>query len=509
MFKKILIANRGEIAVRIIRTCREMGIATVALYTLADRDSLHVRLADEAMLLHSSLRYGDADAVLAVARQLGADAIHPGYGFLAEEADFAERCAHDGITFVGPSPAITRSLRNKLEAMEAVKRAGYSVPNCVELAVGAGDTPEGGKEEEGKKGLSEAYLKQTAAEIGYPLVVKSARGGRGRGARLVLKADKLVEAVQAAQREATLIYGDGRLYLERVISPSHYVAVQVLADQHGNMVHLGEREGSLLRQNQKLIEESPAPSLDDKQRKILWTMAMDIARLFHYQNTGSVEFLVDGAGNFHFTEIKGRIQIEHAVSEMVSDVDIVREQIRIAAGETLSKTQAEIRLNGWSMQCRINAEDPWNDYLPSPGRLTRFRLPQGPDVRVDTYGYVGCEIPQRFDPLLANLIVHGDTRNACIHRLRRALEEFRVVGVQTNLPLHLQILNDPDFESGRYDTRFMEKFRFDTKCRDEEVRRDLAAMVAVAFALRGRVGKPMVPETVRTGWHRSARRLPV
>lgn len=494
MFKKILIANRGEIAVRIIRTCREMGIATVALYTLADRDSLHVRLADEAMLLHSPLRYGDADEVLAVAKQLGADAIHPGYGFLAEEADFAERCANDGITFIGPSAKIIRSLRNKLEAMETVRQAGYSVPTYVQLPDGE---------------LEDAYLQQRAAEIGYPMVVKSARGGRGRGARVVMKADKLQEAVQTARREAAMIYGDKRLYLERAIAPSHYVVVQVLADMQGNMVHLGEREGSLLRHNQKLIEESPAPSLNDDQRARLWTMAMDIARLFHYQNTGAVEFLVDGAGNLHFTEIKGRIQIEHAVSEMVSDVDIVREQIRIAAGEPLSKTQDEIHLSGWAMECRINAEDPWNDYLPSPGRLTRFRLPQGPDVRVDTYGYVGCEIPQRFDPLLANLIVRGDTREACVHRLRRALQEFRVVGVQTNLPLHLQILHDPAFESGQYDTRFMHAFRFDTKFRDEEMHSDLAAMVAVAYALRGRVGKSVVPETVRSGWHRSARRLPV
>jgi acetyl/propionyl-CoA carboxylase alpha subunit len=494
MFKKLLIANRGEIAVRVIRTCREMGIATVALYTLADRDSLHVRLADEAMLLHSPQRYGDADEVLAIAKQLGADAIHPGYGFLAEEADFAARCAAEGIAFVGPNAAVTRSLRNKIEAMDTVARAGYTVPQYVAL-------PEGD--------LDEAFLQQKAENIGYPLVVKSAIGGRGRGARVVMKADRLAETVDTARREAKMIYGDDHMYLERVIAPSHYVVVQILADAHGSMVHLGEREGSLLRHNQKLIEESPAPSLNDEQRRKLWATALEIARLFQFQNAGSVEFLVDGGGNFYFTELKGRIQIEHAVSEMVTDVDIVREQIRIAAGEPLGRDQANIRLGGWGMQCRINAEDPWNDYLPSPGLISRFRLPQGPDVRVDTYGYVGCEIPLRFDPLLANLVVKGEDREACVQRMRRALQEFRIVGVQTNLPLHMQILHDEDFAAGKYDTRFMTNFRFETICRDEEVRKDLAAMVAVAYALRGHMGTPQTPARIQTGWHRSARRLPV
>jgi acetyl/propionyl-CoA carboxylase alpha subunit len=393
---------------------------------------------------------------------------------------------------------VTRSLRNKIEAMDTVKRAGYSVPLYAELDSGsaAGDQ-------------DEAYLAQRAEEVGYPLVVKSARGGRGRGARVVLKAEQLLEAVDAARREAQMIYGDDHLYLEKGIAPSHYVAVQILADSHGNMVHLGEREGSLLRHNQKLIEESPAPSLNDTQRTALWQMALDIARLFRYQNAGAVEFLVDEGGNFHFTELKGRIQIEHAVSEMVSDVDIVAEQIRIAAGEPLGRQQADIRLSGWAMQCRVNAEDPWNDYLPSPGLLTRFRLPQGPGVRVDTYGYAGCEIPQRFDPLLANLIVRSETREDCVQRLRRALQEFRIVGVQTNLPLHMQILHDEQFVAGDYDTRYMTRFQFETKCRDEEVRKDLAAMVAVAYALRGHIGKPQTPERIQTGWHRSARRLPV
>jgi acetyl-CoA carboxylase biotin carboxylase subunit len=493
MFKKILIANRGEIATRIMRTCREMGIDAVALYTRSDRGSLHVRLADEAVLLQSPLRYAAADEILEIAQRSGADAIHPGYGFLAEEADFIERCTQAGIAFIGPPPAVIGAVRNKLDAMAQVQAAGYRVPSFVDLP---------------DDFVAPDEIAQMAAQIGYPLIVKSARGGRGRGARVVMQPERLVEYVAAARREAMMIYGDDHVYLERAIAPSHYVAVQVLGDRHGNLVHLGEREGSLLRHNQKLIEESPSPTLDDAQRQELWRTALDVARLFGFENTGAVEFLVDSAGNFYFTEIKGRIQIEHGVSEMLTGIDIVREQIRIAAGAPLSHTQEEIRFNGWAMQCRINAEDPWNDYLPSPGRLTRFRLPQGPGVRVDSYGYVGCEIPPRFDPLLANLIVRGGTRAECVARLGRALGEFRVVGVQTNIPLHQQIVHEPAFVSGAYDTSFMARFRFDDNHRTLETRRDLAAIMAVAYALRRRLGAPVTPEQVKTGWHRSARRLP-
>ncbi len=493
MFKKILIANRGEIATRITRTCREMGIETVALYTRSDRDSLHVRLASEAVQLQSPLRYAADDEILEIAQRCGADAIHPGYGFLAEEAGFIARCQQAGVVFIGPPPAVIAAVRDKLGAMERVQAAGYRVPNFIDL-------PDEIVE-------AEAMAAQ-AAQIGYPLIVKSARGGRGRGARVVMEPARLAEYVAAARREAMMIYGDDHVYLERAIAPSHYVVVQVLGDRFGNLVHLGEREGSLLRHNQKLIEESPAPSLDDKQRQELWRTALEVAELFGFENTGAVEFLVDGAGNFYFTEIKGRIQIEHGVSEMVTGVDIVREQIRIAAGEPLNRTQAEIPLQGWAMQCRINAEDPWNDYLPSPGRLTRFRLPQGPGVRIDSYGYVGCQIPQRFDPLLANLIVKGENRADCVARLARALGEFRVVGVETNIPLHQQIVREPSFVSGDYDTSFISRFRFDRHNRAEATRRDLAAIMAVAYALRRRIAAPVTPDQVKTGWHRSARRLP-
>jgi acetyl/propionyl-CoA carboxylase alpha subunit len=493
MFKKILIANRGEIATRISRTCREMGIETVALYTLTDRDSLHVRLASEAVQLQSPLRYAAADEILEIAQRFGVDAIHPGYGFLAEEAGFAEQCAQAGIVFIGPPPAVIAAVRDKMQAMERVKATCCPVPTFADLP----DTVTAPED-----------LARLAEQVGYPLIVKSARGGRGRGARVVIRPERLAEYVQAARREAMMIYGDDHVYLERAIVPSHYVVVQVLGDRHGNLVHLGEREGSLLRHNQKLIEESPSPALDADQRQALWAAALEVARMFDFENTGAVEFLVDGAGNFYFTEIKARIQIEHGVSEMLTGIDIVREQIRIAAGEPVSHTQAEIRLDGWAMQCRINAEDPWNDYLPSPGRLSRFRLPQGPGVRVDSYGYVGCQIPPRFDPLLANLIVAGDSREMCVERMARALGEFRVVGVETNIPLHQQVVRDPAFVSGVYDTRFMGRFQFDKNHRTEETRRDLAAIMAVAYAMRRRLGAPVTPDQVKTGWHRSARRLP-
>jgi acetyl-CoA carboxylase biotin carboxylase subunit len=493
MFKKILIANRGEIATRITRTCREMGIETVALYTLSDRDSLHVRLASEAVQLQSPLRYAAADEILEIAQRFGAEAIHPGYGFLAEEAGFVERCIQAGIAFIGPPPQVIRAVRDKMQTMMQVQAAGYAVPTFVDLPDSV---------------TAPAEMAALAEQVGYPLIVKSARGGRGRGARLVMNPTHLVAMVDAARREAMMIYGDDHVYLERAIAPSHYLVVPVLGDQQGNLVHLGEREGSLLRHNQKLIEESPSPALDDAQRHTLWSAALEIARLFNYQNTGAVEFLVDGAGNYYFTEIKARIQIEHGVSEMLTGVDLVREQIRIAAGEPLSRTQQEIPLQGWAMQCRINAEDPWNDYLPSPGRLTRFRLPQGPGVRIDSYGYVGCQIPPRFDPLLANLIVAGDSREMCVERMARALGEFRVVGVETNIPLHQQVVRDPAFASGVYDTRFMGRFRFDHNHRTEETRRDLAAIMAVAYAMRRRLGAPVTPDPIKTGWHRSARRLP-
>ena len=494
MFKKILIANRGEIAVRIIRACRDMGIETVAIFSQSERDSLHVRLADECAQVHSEERYGDRDEVLAIAQRTGADAIHPGYGFLAEDAEFARLCADAGIVFIGPGPDVITALKNKIYSMETVREAGYGVPVHSETAAAGDDIN---------------LLKSMAADLGYPLVLKACSGGRGRGSRVIGKPERLERTVTVARNEARRIYGDDRLYLEKVIAPSHYVAVQILADEQGNVVHLGEREGSILWHNQKLIEESPAPCLTPGQRERLCNAAVEIARLFNYCNAGTVEFLVDGEGRFYFTEMKARIQIEHPVSEAVSGVDIVQEQIQIAAGRPLRFAQEDIDLRGSAVMARINAEDPWNNFLPSPGELTRFRLPAGPGVRVESYGYAGCHIPVRYDPLLANVIAHGEDRAATITRLRRALEDFKIVGVMTTLPMHLQILSDPVFVSGEYDTNYMHRTGPVTAVADDEMRRRLAAAMAVAYLLRNQGNDPVIPARLQGGWHRSSRRLPV
>lgn len=493
MFKKILVANRGEIAVRVIRACRDMGIGTIAVYTESDRDSLHVRLADECLPLHSELRYGDIKEILELALAYGADAIHPGYGFLAERPEFAQACADVGVTFIGPPADVIAALQVKINSMDTAASAGFYVPDHSESSC----TP-----------YDEEALQAAAEDLGFPVVVKACRGGRGRGSRVVYKPEKLLKTVAQASREAAMIYGDSRLYLERAIAPSHYVAVQILADNEGNMVHLGEREGSLLLHNQKLFSESPAPCLSQEQRERLWQAALEIARLFDYRNAGAVEFLVDGQGRFYFTEIKARIQIEHPVSEMVSGVDIVREQIRIAAGQPLGYGQEDIHLHGWAMQARINAEDPWNNYLPSPGTLERFRLPGGPMVRVDTYGCGGCRVPVRYDPLLANLVVGGETRAECVARLRRALEDFKVVGVQTNLPLHLKVVNDPKFIAGQMDTSFLQRMKLEIGSESAGMRRDLAVAAAVAFVLRNQRSRATTPTRVQSGWHRASRHLP-
>lgn len=494
MFKKILVANRGEIAVRIVRACRDMGIATVAIYSSTERDSLHVRLADEAYPVLSEERYGSADEILAIARKTGADAIHPGYGFLAEQPDFVRRCADNGIVFIGPPPEAIEQFQNKISTMEIVRSAGFNVPEHSEVATGEDDL---------------ALLQSMADDLGYPLVIKACRGGRGRGSRVVVNAEAVASSAASARREAMKVYGNNQLYLEKVIAPSHYVAVQILGDSAGNIVHLGEREGSILLHSQKLIEESPAPCLTSGQRTRLWQAALEISRIFSYQNAGTVEFLVDDEGRFYFTEMKARIQIEHPISEMVSGVDIVQEQIRIAAGETLRFTQDEIALRGWAMQARINAEDPWQNYLPSPGQLERFRLPGGPNVRVDTYGYAGCHVPVRYDALLANLTVWADDRAACLARLHRALEDFKVVGVQTNLSQQMQIVTNPKFVDGTYDTNFMRTLVREPATTSEPLLRDLAVAAAIAYLLRNQQGETTLPDRFQSGWHRSSRRLPI
>lgn len=491
MFDKILIANRGEIALRLIRTCRDLDIRTVAVYTPEDRDALHVRMADECLSLTSPLGYRDGPRLLEAAQQTGSQAIHPGYGFLAEDALFAAACAEAGIVFIGPPPALLARLQDKIGTLRHVAAAGYATPQASDKAAGL---------DEGTR------LEQQAAALGFPLVIKSCRGGRGRGMRLVFQPDSFGEQVRQARREAENVYGDSSLYLERAIAPARHLAVQIAGDAQGHLIHLGERDGSLQHNSQKLFEESPAPHLDDGQRARLWETARQIARLFDFQGVGTVEFLMDRGGTFYFTEIKPRIVQPHPVTEMVTRVDLVALQIALAAGEPLRLRQEDIRLRGWAMQCRVSAEDPWNDYLPSPGTVRHYRVPGGAHIRIDSYACAGCQVPVDYDPILAKLVVWGETRAVCLRRMRRALDEFVVRGVATNLTLLRQVIEHPDVMRGEYHTGLL----FDPlplPVVAEEVRRDLAAAAAVAFALREESGQPAQPPRLLSGWHRASRAL--
>jgi acetyl/propionyl-CoA carboxylase alpha subunit len=491
MFRKLLVANRGEIAVRVIRACRDLGIWTVALFDESDRGSLHVRLADESLMLEPSTSYLDGGQIIDLARRAGAEALHPGYGFLAEDASFVRACEEAGIVFVGPPSEVVQAARDKIPAQERVRAAGFRTPLHSSISFGPED---------------EDLIELEAQELGFPLVVKSCSGGRGRAARLVRAANALPTAVRDARVEAQIVFGDQRLFLEKAILPGNYVEVQVIGDGQGNLIHLGEREGSIQRHNQKLIAESPAPSLTPEQRARLHQMALDIARLFRYRNVGTVEFLMDDKGEFHFTEIKARIQVDHPVTEMISRVDLVKEQICIAAGMPLTQRQETVRLEGWSMQCRINAEDPWNHFLPSPGRLRRFRLPGGHGVRVDTYGYSGCDVPVRYDPILAKVVVWGEERGECVRRMRRALQDFAISGVNTNLPYFQAILEDQDFIAGSYTTEFLRRPLLRRPTSQADLR-DLAVAAAIGYLTRHGAGHPVVPQRLQQGWHRSNRQL--
>lgn len=492
MFKKILIANRGEIAVRIVRTCREMGITAVVLYEAADRQSLHVRLADECIEVPSAATFLDAAAIIRLAQQCGAEAIHPGYGFLAEDVNFIRQCEIAGIAFIGPPTHVAQKVRNKLEAINRVRAAGFPTVTCSPLTFGVADVK---------------ALREAAAQLEYPLVIKSCSGGRGPGERLARSPEQLLRAMQRAQAESRAVFGNQQVYLEKAILPAHQVAVQILADGQGNLVHLGEREGSLVIGNRKVVEETPSPSLTPAQQEQLWETAVAIARLFNYQNAGTVEFLIDESGQFFFTEIKARIQVEHPVTELVTRVDLVREQICVAAGEPLRFTQQDVLPRGWAMLCRINAEDPWNHFLPSPGQIQMVRLPGGPEVRVDTYVYCGCHVPEAYDPLIAKLAVWAPDRETCLLRMRRALEDFKLVGTPTNLPVLQRVFWEEAFLQGMYNTDLLAHPLPAEKKKNGHLR-DLAAAVAVLHARRNVQGSVTRPERLLSGWHRSSRRLP-
>jgi acetyl-CoA carboxylase biotin carboxylase subunit len=472
MFKKVLVANRGEIAVRIIRACRELGIDTVAVYSEADRRALHVRYADEAYLLGpapSRESYLRADRIIDVARKCGADAVHPGYGFLAERDDFAAACAEAGISFIGPKPSSIAAMGDKAEARATVIKAGVPV------------VP--GTEDVGN--LTDEELLAKALQVGFPLLIKATAGGGGKGMREVESLDDMPELLQSARREAESAFGDGNVYLEKLVENARHIEIQILADSHGNVIHLGERECSIQRRHQKLLEEAPSAALDEEMRAKMGSVAVKAAQAVDYVNAGTIEFLLDKDNNFYFLEMNTRLQVEHPVTEMVTGVDIVKEQIRVARGRTLSYKQEDIQFNGHAIECRINAEDPYNNFLPSTGRITHSLLPTGPGVRVDTGVYPGFEITPYYDPMIAKLIVWGETRAQAILRMRRALEEYRVVGVRTNIPFHQTLMDSHRFMGGQYDTRFVEeRFSMEDAGEPREENKEIAAILATLVAHR-------------------------
>ncbi len=445
--RKILIANRGEIACRIIWTCKEMGIKTVAVHSEADREALHVRYADEAICVGgnpSAESYLNIPAIISAAEITNVDAIHPGYGFLAESATFAKICDDCNIKFIGPSADVIAMMGDKVEARRTMSAAG------VPILPGSPDPIESTEE-----------AAKLAREIGFPVIIKAAAGGGGRGMRIVRSEDELSGSLETAQSEALAAFKNGSVYIERYIERPRHIEIQVLADEHGNCVHLGERECSIQRRHQKLLEEAPSAVLTPEQRETMGAVAVNACRKIGYSSAGTFEFLLDEDGSFYFMEMNTRIQVEHPVTEMVTLADIVRNQIRIASGEDLQYEQSDVQMVGHSIECRINAEDP-EKFTPSPGRITVFNIPGGPGVRVDTAVYPGYVVPPYYDSMIAKLIVHARTRELAIARMQRALDMMVVEGIKTTIPLHKKIMADERFRSGNFSTKFMEEFSFGT-----------------------------------------------
>ncbi|MFH2039058.1 MAG: acetyl-CoA carboxylase biotin carboxylase subunit [Chloroflexota bacterium] len=465
---KVLIANRGEIAVRIIRACRELGLETVAVYSDVDRQALHVRYADEAYLLGpapSRESYLRADKIIAIAKKSGAQAIHPGYGFLAERADFAQACMDEGLVFIGPKPSAIAAMGDKAIARATVTKAGVKVVPGTE----------------GEGSLSNENLLKISSEIGFPLLIKATAGGGGKGMREVKNLEEMPGLIDSARREAEASFGDGNVYLEKLVLGARHIEFQIIADQHGNVIHLGERECSLQRRHQKLLEESPSSFIGDDMelREEMGSVAVKAAQAVDYVNAGTIEFLVDKDKNYYFLEMNTRLQVEHPITEMVTGIDIVKEQIRIARGRHLSYTQEDVHQKGAAIECRINAEDPYNSYLPSTGLISHSILPTGPGIRVDTGVYPGFEISSFYDPLISKLVSWGESRGQAILRMRRALEEYRIVGVRTNIPFHQRMMDSHRFMGGQYDTRFVEeRFSMDDPEDNNTANMKIAAVIA-------------------------------
>jgi acetyl-CoA carboxylase biotin carboxylase subunit len=499
MFKRILIANRGEIAVRVIRACREMGIESVAVFSDVDRKALHVRKADYAYHIGPAMAsesYLNVEKILDVARRSGAEAIHPGYGFLSENADFARACRDAGLKFIGPSPESMEMMGSKTRARQNMKRAGVPfVPGS-------------------ERGLDLDAMERLAEQIGYPVMLKAAAGGGGKGMRMVSSPAELHSAYESARSEAQRAFGDNEVYLERFIANPRHIEMQIFGDEHGNVVYLGERECSVQRRHQKVLEESPSPIVDEKMRRHMGEIAVRVGKAANYHNAGTVEFLVDQERNFYFLEMNTRLQVEHPVTEFVTGLDLVHLQFHIAAGEPLPFEQEDICLRGHAIECRIYAEDPDNNYFPSPGLITRLISPSGPGIRRDSGMYEGWTVPIEYDPLLAKLVGYSQNREQTINRLLRALYEYFVGGIKTNTSLFRRILKDPDFRAGNIDTGFLDRLL--TKPSNEtDIRRPIIAAVGAAIFAAGDPqaavstkaslnGNGAVPEPV-ANWRRVAR----
>ncbi|MFZ2486534.1 MAG: acetyl-CoA carboxylase biotin carboxylase subunit [Anaerolineae bacterium] len=491
MFKKVLVANRGEIAVRILRACEERGVEGVAIFSDADRNALHVRYANEAYRIGpppSAESYLRIDKIIDVAKKSGADAIHPGYGFLAENDDFAEACADAGITFIGPSPEAMRQMGDKVTARRTVMAAGVPVvPGSAE-------------------GLRDDEILAEAERIGYPVLVKASAGGGGKGMRSVHKPEDLLSSLGAARREAKNAFGDDTVYLEKLIERPRHIEIQILGDKHGNVVHLGERECSIQRRHQKLIEEAPSVAVSPELRARMGEVAVRAARAVNYHSAGTMEFLLDQSGNFYFLEMNTRLQVEHPVTELVTGIDIVKEMMAIAAGRKLRWKQEDIKPKGWAIECRITAEDPINNFMPSGGVVTTLQEPTGPGVRVESGIYEGFEVSLFYDPMIAKLIVWGENRAEALLRMRRALNEYRIGGIKTSIPFHQQIMNSTQFMWGTFDTNFLQDRFSVTYVERPEMELSAAIAAALVAHSKGQQATVLAPASGQSGssWKRSA-----